>query len=152
MAEKWSLTRAYNAVRREPFTFEWEGQDWQLPHFGDIDWRAAGLAGDLEALTSGGETATADVPVETLQSLFRYAFGPEQAERWERAGQPGTAMVLLFQHWQEHAGADVGEPSASTGSSPSTGRPSKRTSPGITGSGSRTRSSARPKPGTARAS
>lgn len=150
MADVYDLDAVYAEERGDPFLFRWAGQDWELPHFGDIDWRAAGLAGELEELADAG--GQADVPIEALQKLFDYAFGADQAARWAQVSQPSTAMVRLFGAWQKHGGAELGESSASTGSSPSTGRPSKRTSRATTASGSAKRSTASRRSGTPPAS
>jgi len=139
--EVFDLDAVYAEERGEPFTFTWEGRRWELPAFGDIDWRAAGMQAEMEAAADAD--GMAEVGVETLQKLFRFAFGEEQADRWEKARQPAPAMVRLFSEWQKRSGAAVGESPASTGSSPSTGRPSRRTSTASTGSGSARRSTAR---------
>lgn len=146
MAELYDLDAAYAETRQEPFRFKWAGHEWELPHFGDVDWRAAQLADDLKAL--GDSDGVAEVDIEVLQKLFEYAFGPQQAKRWADVPQNVTAMIKLFVAWQEYGGSSVGESSASSDSSASTGRPSKRTSTGTTKSGSRGRSSAAKKNGT----
>lgn len=146
MAEIYDLDARYAEVVKEPFQFRWAGKEWELPHFGDIDWRAAGLATQIEAVV--GDDGNAEIDVSVLQQLFDYAFGPEQAARWAKVRQPVTAMTMLFTDWQKHGGTSVGESSASTDSSASTVRPSKRTSRATTtGSGSRKPSSALPKSG-----
>lgn len=141
--EVFDLDALYAEQRKAPFQFRWSGETWELPAFSDIDWRALQLAVEIESLANVDNVA--DVDVTIIQRMFGYAFSPEQAERWERVPQSTTAMIALFGQWQRHGGADMGESSASTDSSASTGRPSRRTSTGTTASGSRPRSSARRK-------
>ena len=142
MAEIYDLDAIYAEVRAEPFRFRWSGRDWELPNFGDIDLRAAGLVAQIETLADeDNKTGT----IELLSKVFEYSFGEEQAALWAKTAQNVSALMKLFEAWQKHSGTSVGEPSASTGSSPSTGRPSKRTLPATTGSGSRGRSTARRK-------
>ena len=139
---KFDLDAAYKAARPEPFEFSWAGQDWVLPYFGDIDWRALGLADDLKTLADADADRMAEADIEVLQKFFEFGFGTEQAERWAKAPQNMTAMIALFGAWQKHSGTSMGESSASTGSSTeTTERPSQRTSRTTTASGSRKRSS-----------
>lgn len=140
MADTFDLDAAYAEARQEPFRFTWKGQDWELAFFGDLDWRAAGLAKEIEALADGRDTA--EVTLDMLDRLFTYGLGPEQADRWDKVQQNVGALTLLFEAWQKHAGTSVGESPASTSSSGSTGRPSKRTSRATTKSASRARSTA----------
>jgi hypothetical protein len=146
--EIFDLDAVYAEERREPFRFKWAGKQWELPHFSDIDWRAAGLAADIEALAD--EDGTPEVNLGVLRDMFRMAFGEEQAARWEQVPQNTPAMIHLFQAWQEHSGMSVGESQASPDSSGSTVRRSKRTSTGTTASASAKPSRARKTSGTRR--
>lgn len=145
VAEIFDLDAVWAEERGEPFPFDWEGQRWELPALGDIDWRAAGLQAEMEAAADA--EGMAEVSVETLRKLFLFAFGEEQSARWEKVKQPAPAMLKLFTEWQKRSGATAGESPASTGSSASTGRPSRRTSTASTGSGSARRSTARKRTG-----
>ncbi|MEU7771222.1 hypothetical protein AB0C44_07840 [Micromonospora taraxaci] len=112
--------------RKEPYRFRYGGQDFELPHAQDTDWRVAQAAdqGDVEA----------------IQTLFRRGFGPEQWERFDALPQPAGAMGELFRRWQAHSGTKPGESPASPSSSESTAGPSTRRSAGTT----RARRSAKP--------
>lgn len=150
MAELFDLDAVYAETRTEPFRFKWAGEEWELPLFADIDWRALGLANELTALADTENMAEVDVSV--LRRLFEFAFGPTQAARWDKVPQNTSAMTTLFGAWQSYSGTTLGESSASTDSSASTERPSKPTSTGTTRSGSRRRSTAAKKTATAPAS
>ena len=143
MAEIFDLDAVYAEERGEPFRFRWQGRDWELPPFGEIDLRAIESLKDLAALADADETNIAELDISAFNKLLEHGLGPEQWVEWEKVSQPGTAVIRLLNEWQKHSGADVGEAPASTDSSKSTGRPSKRTSSGATGSGSAKRSPAR---------
>ncbi|MGW1059358.1 hypothetical protein [Micromonospora rubida] len=104
--------------RKDPYPFRYGGQDFELPHAADTDWRVT------EAADQGD--------VEAIRTLFRRGFGPEQWERFEALPQPAGAMGELFRRWQAHAGVKPGESPASPSSSASTARPSTRRSAGTT--------------------
>lgn len=134
------LQAMYAEVARLPYRFRWADRWWSLPHIADLDYRT-----QVKIEQFGDDTT-----LEAVNDLFREIFGPEQADEWDKVTQPGPFLELLFGRWVKHSGRKPGEPSASTGSSPSTGRPSKRTSTGTTGSASTRRSTAKKASGTRR--
>jgi hypothetical protein len=99
----------------EPFPFEFGGEMYELPP--QFDLRVGALFAD-------------EKPFEALELML----GPDQWRRLLAAPQTLTPNKLqaLFAAWAEHSGITPGESSASTGSSGSTGRPSKPTSNGST--------------------
>lgn len=127
--QEFDLDAAWAEEARPPFRFKWAGATWDLPHLGDMDWRAVSLADEMD--------------VTQIRELFRLALPEDRADEWEQTKQPTPAMTRLFTAWLQHSGMAPGETPASDGSSPSTGRPSKRTSRGTTTSASRGSSSAR---------
>jgi hypothetical protein len=106
---------AAEADGKEPFRFQFGGEAYELPSELDIRGTAA--------LSSGRV-------YEGLQMLL----GDEQWQRMQDADAVLTDRMLgaLFEAYAEHAGLSLGESSASTDSSRSTVRPSKRTSNGTT--------------------
>ncbi len=104
--------------RKTPYRFRYGGQDFELPHAQDTDWRVA-------------EAADQD-DVDAIQTLFRRGMGPEQWARFEQLPQPAGAMGELFRRWQAHSGTTPGESPASPSSSESTAGPSTRRSAGTT--------------------
>jgi len=114
--------------RKDPYRFRYGGQDFELPHAQDTDWRV------MEAADQGD--------VEAIRTLFRLGLGAEQWARFEQLPQPAGAMGELFRRWQAHSGTKPGESPASPSSSESTARPSKRRSAATTPA----RRSARPSP------
>jgi hypothetical protein len=98
-----------------PFEFKFGGEMYELP--GSFDMRAA-------AALSAGKV------YEGLEMLL----GADQWSRMQAAEQVLTDTMLggLLDRYAEHAGVSLGESSASTSSSASTVRPSKRTSNGST--------------------
>jgi hypothetical protein len=131
---KYSLTEKARELRKEPFEFEWDGRDWALPHIMDTDLASipAADSGDIEAVR------------ESVALAFRYSDDKSQAEAWRAAlPVPAVALFELFRDWHEWSGTKPGESEASSPSSKSTGRPSKRTSRGSTTSGSPRRSRAK---------
>jgi hypothetical protein len=98
-----------------PFEFTFGGESYELP--GSFDMRAA-------AALSAGKV------YEGLELLL----GQSQWARMQTADQVLTDTMLgaLLDRYAEHTGVSLGESSASTSSSPSTVRPSKRTSNGST--------------------
>jgi hypothetical protein len=135
--EEFDLDAAYAEEVKDPFKFRWSGASWELPHLGEMDWRATSLADEMD--------------INAIRDLFKLAFSEGQAEEWEKVKQPTPAMVKLFERWLKHSGMAPGETPGSGDSSPSTEPASKRTSPGSTKSGSGRRSSAPRKTATARA-
>lgn len=106
---------------RTPFTFTWDGEEYELPPERDIRAVAAIAAGRLY------------VGLEAL-------LGTEQWGRIQASPKLLTAAKLrsLLDAYAAHIdGLTSGESSASSGSSKSTARPSKRTSKGNTASRSR---------------
>jgi hypothetical protein len=95
--------------RQEPYRFRYGGQQWELPHAADTDWRV------IEAADQGD--------VEAIRTLFRRGMGPEQWARFEELPQPAKPMGELFRRWQAHSGVRPGESPASPGSSESTAGP-----------------------------
>ncbi|MFY1686500.1 hypothetical protein [Plantactinospora sp. WMMB782] len=136
VADEFDLDAAYAEEVRPPFRFRWAGVAWELPHLGDMDWRAVSLADEMD--------------INAIKELFQLAFPPERAEEWEKVRQPTPAMIQLFQRWLAHSGMKPGETQGSEDSSENTEPASKRTSRSTTGSGSRGRSSAARKTGSAR--
>ncbi|WP_433651028.1 hypothetical protein ACQP2C_32465 [Micromonospora zamorensis] len=114
--------------RKEPYAFHYGGQDFELPHAQDTDWRVA------EAADQGD--------VDAIRTLFRLGLGAEQWARFEKLPQPAGAMGELFRRWQAHSGTKPGESPASPSSSGSTAGPSTRRSAGTT----RASRSAKPSP------
>lgn len=104
--------------RKDPYLFRYGGQDFELPHAADVDWRVT------EAADLGN--------VDAIRALFRRGLGPEQWERFEALPQPAKPMGELFRRWQAHSGVKPGESQASPDSSASTARPSMRRSAGTT--------------------
>lgn len=111
--------------RKDPYVFTYGEHRFELPHFSDVDWRAA------EAAESGN--------IAALREIFKVCFGPDQWADFEPLPQPSGAMGELFRRWQKHAGVKPGESRGSAGSSGSTAGPSTRRSGG-TGSRSGRRS------------
>lgn len=134
--EEYDLDAAYAEVVRPTFKFRWAKTSWELPHLGDMDWRAVSLADEVD--------------IDAIRELFAMALPEERAEEWDRAKQPTPAMIDLFNRWLAHSGMAPGETPGSDDSSKSTEPASKRTSRTTTGSGSRGRSSAPRKTGSAR--
>lgn len=106
---------AAEAAGKEPFRFRFGGQDYVLPADMNILAAAAFTHGDI---------------YEGLELLL----GVEQWDQMLNSEAVLTDAMLsgLFDKYQSHMGIDVGESSASTVSSKSTVRPSKRTSSGVT--------------------
>lgn len=105
----------------EPFTFVFDGEEYELPPVRDIRAVSAIAAGHV---------------YDGLAALL----GPEQWERVQAspATLTSTAVRSLLDAYGEHIdGLNAGESSASSNSSTRTARPSKRTSNGSTGSRSR---------------
>ena len=106
---------AAEAEGREPFRFMFGGVEYELSP--DLDFRV------VAQLNKG-------LIYEGLARLL----GAEQWERMQASDQLLTEDMLakLFEAYQAHTGTSLGELSASTSSSVSTVRPSKRTSNGST--------------------
>jgi hypothetical protein len=122
-------------VARQPYRFQWADRWWTLPHIAELDWR---VQAEIEAF---GE----DVTIARIDELFVKIFGEEQAAEWDKVVRPLPFLDMLFRRWTAHSGREPGEQPALPNSSPSTARPSKRTSTGTTGSVSPRRSTQKPR-------
>ncbi len=133
MTAKKNYDRAYAEKRRAPFEFVWDGRDWELPHMRDVD---------IELLREiqGTDNMDLDAILALMPRLFVKA---TDRQAWKDTAKPSAILIDIFSDWLAHAGQDAGESSASTDSSASTERPSKRTSTGSTASASRKRSTPR---------
>lgn len=103
---------AEESPTRQPFTFVFDGITYELP--AEIDIRA------VAAISNG-----------RMDDGLRLLLNPEQWEAIQASPKLFSSSVLdkLFAAYAAHVnGTPMGESSASTGSSKSTGRPSKRTS------------------------
>jgi hypothetical protein len=128
----------------EPFWFRWADQWWDLPHLKMLDFET-----QLQVISMQDQVAEFN-DVErvkaALNDLFTMLMGAEQAAEFAKVDRPIQALMDMLHRWRDHSGdteEEQGESSASAGSSPSTGRPSKRTSSGSTASASPKRSSGR---------
>lgn len=128
MAEMFDL----DALESEgtPFRFRFGGEDYEFP--ADLDFALIDLIGNLD-------DDPTKVDISVLTRLARRLFGSEQWARVEASDASFGVVKLigLMNAYQKHLGVSLGELQASTGSSKSTVRPSKRTSNGSTGSRSR---------------
>jgi hypothetical protein len=104
----------------EPFEFTVAGQTFSLIAPGDIDWHYA------QALEDGS-------PEMLLQALLG-----DQYDAFTAIPLPGWKVNKLLMAWGTHNGVDLGEFSASSGSSVTTVAQSRPTSVATTASGSRT--------------
>lgn len=151
--EGYDLQAVY-AENLKPFWFRWGNRWWQLPHLRMLDFEVqARVESFQDDVTAVGDNV--DQLRALVNGLFDMLLGEEQGVEWRLISRPGDAILDMIHAWMKHSGATPGESAASDGSSKSTGRPSKRTSTGTTGSGSRRRSTAKkvaPKPVTAPAS
>ena len=134
--EPYDLQRLYAEKTGGPFTFTWADRVWSLPSMRMLDISAQER---IENLNSS------DATVETINLMFDDLMGAEQGALWRQTTRPLPMIMDLFKAWVDHSRGAMGESEASDDSSPSTGRPSKRTSNGSTKSVSRRRSTV-PKP------
>lgn len=126
------LDAAYASIRRSPYEFQWQGEQWELPHLSELDYR---LQLEIESHDELG--------AKELTVLFAKIFGSQTA-RWERTAVPTQVLFMIFERWIAHSGGKLGEDEASTSSSENTGRKSRPTSAAsTTASGSARRSSAK---------
>jgi hypothetical protein len=137
-AEVDDLDAAYAEVAREPYRFQWQGRQWELPHMAELDYR---IQDEIENTESFDITA--------INKLFDRMFGADQAAAFQETRVTAPFLAMLFDRWLKHSGARPGESEASTGSSENTGGSSRPTSPASTGSGSPKRSTAKRAPGKA---
>lgn len=126
------LDAAYAEIRRDPYDFTWKGRQWTLCHFAELDYETQGKIEESTELT-----------LADLTDIFRQAMGDEQFAEWRTVRRPVGVLEILFKRWVEHSGAKPGEDKASSGSSGSTGRSSRRTSGASTTSASPKRSTAK---------
>lgn len=118
-------------AKRQPFPFKFRGQRRELANMYavlDLDTLEAAQNNDLAALRKSLANGLA-----------------EQADEVNVGAMTVDELVPLFEQWMTHSAATPGESPASSDSSGSTGRPSRRTSKGSTGSVSVRRSGARRK-------
>lgn len=126
------LDAAYSEVRKPPYDFTWSGRDWSMPHMMDQDYR---VLARIEGY--------AELGVDELISLVADLLGKDQRQAWADVDVPTSVLYMLFDRYMKHCGAKAGEDEASSDSSGSTGKSSRRTSGGSTASASRSRSSAK---------
>lgn len=135
--EGYDLQAVY-AENVKPFWFRWADRWWQLPHLKMLDFEVQARVETFQDVIAAADGV--DQMRERVNELFDMLMGDVQGADWRMVPRPGNAILEMFQAWAKHSGATEGEASASDGSSRSTGRPSKRTSSGSTGSASRKRS------------
>ncbi|GGN39443.1 hypothetical protein FHR83_006717 [Actinoplanes campanulatus] len=143
----YDLQRTY-AENKPDFWFRWADRWWRLPnmHMLDFDIQVDVMGFQGRVSEDNPDVNALKAMVNDLFDLIMDAGHEGQASDW-RAVKPRPLPMLmdLLSQWSEQSGVDEGESSASTSSSPSTGRPSKRTSKPSTASGSARRSTARPR-------
>lgn len=115
MSEVFDLDAVARDATGEPFRFRFDGEEYELPP--QMDFRAV-----------------ARLTVGQLYEAMELALG---ADQWQRVLDAEAVLTMdaitkLFEAYSLHGGLALGESSASTGSSRSTVRPSKRTSGGTT--------------------
>lgn len=139
--EGYDLQQVY-AEAAKPFWFRWADRWWQLPHLRMLDFEVQAAVESFDFAELTGEGVTAEQAKAKVNELFDLIMGEQQGQDWRKQTRPLPMLLDMLQAWMKHSGAEQGEASASGGSSRSTGRPSKRTSTGSTGSASRRRSKA----------
>jgi hypothetical protein len=140
--EGFDLQRVY-AEKTKPFWFRWEDQWWTLPHMKMLDFEVQARVAEFDFATLadlGSDPEGIAAARTKVDEFFALLMGDEQGADWAKVSRPLHPLLDMIREWTEHSGGDMGESSASEGSSPSTGRPSKRTSKSSTRSGSRRRS------------
>lgn len=115
MSELFNLDALENDANQEPFRFMHGGEEYTLPASPDM---RAGIAFQKEDAEGG----------------LRLLLGNEQWARIEASDAvfDTNKFVKLMAAYEAHIGVAVGESQASSPSSKSTARPSKRTSNGTT--------------------
>ena len=136
--EGYDLQRVY-AEQVRPFWFRWADRWWQLPHLKMLDYE---VQARIEAFDFG-ELTSDDAAKQKINELFDLIMGPEQGAEWRTVTRPANMILDMIRAWAKHSGTEAGEAPASSGSSASTGRPSKPTSTASTASASRKRSPAK---------
>lgn len=140
--EGYNLQRVY-AEKAKPFWFFWEDRWWKLPNLQMLDFEVQIQVAEFDFGSLTEDSAGLAEAKEKVNSLFDLIMGEEQGPEWRKTVRPINMINDMLRSWGEHSGSESGESSASDGSSKSTGRPSKPTSKGSTGSASRRRSPAR---------
>jgi hypothetical protein len=115
MSEVFDLDAVAREAAGEPFRFRFGGEDYELPSHVDI-------------------RAIAKLSIGQFYEALQLMLGDEQWQRMLAADAVFDDQTLrsLMEAYAAHSGTELGESSASTGSSRSTVRPSKRTSNGTT--------------------
>jgi hypothetical protein len=134
--KKFSLTKAYSEVAQPPFEFDWNDQDFTLPHMGELDFRVRARLQDMDGATN----------VDDVKFLLTAVLGDEQGARFLNTNLPDRAILMLLKQWGEHSGVETGESEASNSSSNNTGTNSRPTSKPSTASTSPRASTARRAP------
>jgi hypothetical protein len=118
---------AETRAQRKPWKVRFGGDMWHMANaFNlDLDLLERAEAGDIGA----------------IREALKMGLGDQYAG-FRAKGLDLAALTALFNNWVAASGSTPGESVASSASSGSTGRPSKRTSKGSTGSGSGKRSTA----------
>ncbi len=142
----YDLQKVY-AEGAESFWFRWADQWWEMPHPKMLDFEVQVEIEAFDVTSFIPEDAEGRQAVEAARSkmneFFTMIMGVEQGAEWAKVpSRPLPMMLDMLTQWRDHTKASMGEAPASTGSSKSTGRPSKRTSTASTGSASRRRSKA----------
>ena len=128
------LDAVFAEEQADPFPFRWAGRQWELPHMEDAD---VEVVNEIRLKDEFG--------LDDILSLFPRLLPEGQREAWSQVQKPTKALTRLFEQWLTHSGASSGESSGSGDSSSSTEPKSRRTSTGSTASGSRKRSSRKPR-------
>lgn len=115
MPKPYNLDALEGESSKEPFRFIFDGEEYELPPSPDF-------------------RAVSDMASGRLDVALERMLGTEQWQRLQDSPAVFDAVRFnaLFDRYFKYAGTDMGEASASTDSSASTGRPSKRTSSGTT--------------------
>lgn len=144
----YDLQKVY-AENAEPFWFRWDDQWWSLPHPKMLDFEVQVRVESFntaDLFPDGDDTPDdkiGEIAKAKMDEFFALLMDDEQAAEWaEVPVRPLPMMLDMLSQWKDHIKAAEGESPASTSSSKSTGRPSKRTSAGTTKSGSPRRSRA----------
>ena len=130
-------------AQSEPYWFKWADRWWRLPHLSMLDFAAQARVESFHETIA--DVTDVDTVTDRINTLFRLIMGEEQGTAFAHVDRPLNVLLDILHQWITHSGGEVGESEASTGSSKSTERPSKPTSTATTTSGSRKRSTAKPK-------
>lgn len=99
------------AENAPPFKFKWRGEVWQMPLMNAMQFRDQ-----------------LDLENATVEESMRLIMGEDQFEQFIAEPISTGRMRDLIAAWQRFQGLEPGESAASSRSSRSTARPSKRTS------------------------